>query len=185
MKYFHNRQSLDLNNAYPLKMNLHKIDIAITNMELKKNKSFLPWGFGTESLCMPCIVWCLIADGLWMLTIMATKISTRMKNLMKEKENQSFKGKTGHGCTRMMIDHRLTDRRWMEDTWGFKCISTQMDQHSGENHRKRSTLVSVLLASYLKWLDTLWWFITKTVLYFHCNFCFFILFLTWFINSVL
>lgn len=64
---------------------------------------------------------CLIADDLWLLNIMATKISTGMKNLMKGKENQSYKGKTRHECTIMMINYRLTDRRWiMEDTWPFR-----------------------------------------------------------------
>ncbi len=84
---------------------------------------FFFWGFGTESRCIHCIFYilCLIADDLWLLNIMATKISTGMKNLMKGKENQSYKGKTRHECTIMMINYRLTDRRWiMEDTWPFR-----------------------------------------------------------------
>ncbi len=46
-------------------------------------------------------------------------------NPMKGKEKQSFKGKTGHERTIMMIDYRLTDRRGMEDTWPFR---NQQDQ---------------------------------------------------------
>lgn len=71
-----------------LKMNLHKDDITVNDMKEKPKRKtkYLILSLSLSLWVNAYIVYfylCLLADGLWLFNIMATKTSPGMKNLMK------------------------------------------------------------------------------------------------------